>query len=586
MNTSLCNYMKNLSFAYTLYAYDVFTDYTDGSSATSKFFNFDSSTLGIIASDTTDALKITRLKTWLANRYNSTSLNPFMIQYALATPTSTTRRLTPVTVQSGASELVISNGVNAPIERLAIDGATTQVETTLGKNLFDGVLEVGGINADGTLNPISTSKRSAKYIKVNPLTTYTLSQAVLLWQVLICYDINFLKIGSISAGQSTLSSVFTTLENTAYIKFFADYTGRGEPYNVQFELGNTATAYTPFVPNSPSPLYPSTLTSVGQSGSFNVISVGKNLFDKTLTSNIMIGYPSTTILLSSSTRTIFIKCKPLTTYTVSKILSARFGVFETEALPVLGSPVLNYKSYSGNASITTTTTSTSQYLGVYLYNTILDTIITLQQILDSVQIELGSQSTVYESFKGVTTNISKTLRSLPDGTKDRIVIDKASQTAWVERKVGRYIINGTENLSTAETSSSYNGILSTNRFIINNFITLGDNYVQTSLCDRLKHLPQLWMNDIEGYSRNSNQFHIRINNSTLGIVNGIDTPEQRTTKLKTWLASNNIEYIAPLKTPTIEYLTYPNIATIQYLTSISKDGVVSNMSADVLVLGN
>lgn len=492
--TSFCNYMKNIVNAWDSYMYDSMTDYEDAVSLR-KAFNFNSSTLGIIATDTSDQ-KITKLKTWLASRYTSTSLNPFVIQYALATPTSTTRRLTPVTVQSGASELVIENGVNAPIERLAIDGATTQVKTE----------------------------------------------------------------------------------------------------------------------TSPSPLYPSTLNSVGQSGSFNVISKSANLIQNGNFANGVSGWTSGDSTINANNNVLncvgngssdnprfyqnigVSKAQKLYVRLKFKINSsvcskATIG-FEGSTNTIVDNPEIN-KDYTFSKLHQLVTNGSNVYFVIrHHYADAITANGKIMEVKEVEVIDMGKDSTNplynltqaqmdvkfdnWSDYKQTTTNLPYTLRSLPDGTKDRLVIDKTSQTAWIERKIGVKVFNGTElwSVQAVATSTGYS------------FFSIDStNYAtRKGVSDRF-NLTAVWGNLRTSFILGSTIIAFMISNSVIGVIEG-DSSLIKATKWKVWLSTNNVTVQYELKTPTIEPITYPNIATIQYLTSLSKDGVASNMSADVLVLGN
>lgn len=134
---------------------------------------------------------------------------------------------------------------------------------------------------------------------------------------------------------------------------------------------------------------------------------GKNLFDNSKTANILKCCLSVSILVSSmNTRTIFIECKPSTTYTVSKIRGNRFVVGWSDKLPAPGvelqEKVINYNA----SSITITTGLDAKYLVAYIYNAGQDAPITADEMIASVQIEKGSTATPYETYRTpVTTPI-------------------------------------------------------------------------------------------------------------------------------------------------------------------------------------
>ena len=135
---------------------------------------------------------------------------------------------------------------------------------------------------------------------------------------------------------------------------------------------------------------------------------GKNLFDKD-NANIIIGYPDAENVINgaSSTRSVYIPCAPNATYTVSKTLTARFAVAFTDDIPSNGVAVTGRVQNNTASSITTTSGINSKYIVVWLYHVDLDTTtIKINEVLATLQIELGSTATDYtpyiSDFSGVT----------------------------------------------------------------------------------------------------------------------------------------------------------------------------------------
>ena len=127
---------------------------------------------------------------------------------------------------------------------------------------------------------------------------------------------------------------------------------------------------------------------------------GKNKFNKDDAASIINGYVSTTIREGNNTRTVFIKCKPNTTYTVSKTAGQRFVIAYTKELPDIGVTV--YGSVSGNtaSSLTITTSSDAEYVVAYIYNSDNDSG-TAEQMIASIQIEEGSSATSYAPYENI-----------------------------------------------------------------------------------------------------------------------------------------------------------------------------------------
>ena len=110
-----------------------------------------------------------------------------------------------------------------------------------------------------------------------------------------------------------------------------------------------------------------------------------NLFDKDNV-NLINGYidQNSTIIEAAYTRIVYIPCSPNTTYSVYKTATARFAMAWTENAPSVGA------TCSGRTTqLSITTGSTANYLVIYYYNSIYDTL-TEQQIRDTIVIVSGS----------------------------------------------------------------------------------------------------------------------------------------------------------------------------------------------------
>ena len=153
----------------------------------------------------------------------------------------------------------------------------------------------------------------------------------------------------------------------------------------------------------PNPDYPQPINNLSGDVPYKII--GKNLFDKD-NPNIMNAYFSTaqaTIISNSVNRMIYIPIKPNTTYTMQKINSAQFYLGYINELPAENIEVFGITNTTTNIdtnhkSITITTGANAKYLVSRIYQTSQDTTITLQQVLDSIQIEENPTATEYEPY--------------------------------------------------------------------------------------------------------------------------------------------------------------------------------------------
>lgn len=125
---------------------------------------------------------------------------------------------------------------------------------------------------------------------------------------------------------------------------------------------------------------------------------GKNLFDKDH-ANVVDGYISTTTFSTGnrSAKTIYIPIKGGVTYTVSKTAGQRFAVATSENIPANGVAFTSKSQHNTSSSDTITAGVNDRFLWAWVYMDGSDTG-TLQDMLDSVQIEVGSSPSSYASF--------------------------------------------------------------------------------------------------------------------------------------------------------------------------------------------
>lgn len=132
------------------------------------------------------------------------------------------------------------------------------------------------------------------------------------------------------------------------------------------------------------------------------VQYSKNLFDKDNV-NIIYGYimPSSNSYIVSGTDTInkslYMICKPNTTYTISKVAGKRFRVASSSVIPSNNSSLDKIVSNNEGTSITISTGNESKYLIIYYMSTNEDTL-TEEEILNSIQVELGNTATEYEVY--------------------------------------------------------------------------------------------------------------------------------------------------------------------------------------------
>lgn len=125
----------------------------------------------------------------------------------------------------------------------------------------------------------------------------------------------------------------------------------------------------------------------------------RNIFDKFVSSNILSGYyidGTGNVASNASTAMVICPCAGDTQYTISKMVTEHFRVATYASKPAYQSHALTTPTTNDSAkAITITTGSTATWLGIYVYNSNHDTGVTLQQIVDTIQVELGATATDY-----------------------------------------------------------------------------------------------------------------------------------------------------------------------------------------------
>ena len=166
------------------------------------------------------------------------------------------------------------------------------------------------------------------------------------------------------------------------------------------------------VPHTAVSDYPVTLTDALAGESLRGIKVyggcGKNLFDKD-NAAYLIGYFTknvTDITTHANARTIYIPCKPNTTYTISRNTSySNFHFGYTTTLPANGVAVSGAISAASTSitSLTLTTGANAKYLVSYIYNGYSEegTENAWNTIIGGIQIEQGSTATAWKEYKEV-----------------------------------------------------------------------------------------------------------------------------------------------------------------------------------------
>lgn len=277
------------------------------------------------------------------------------------------------------------------------DGSTTEFEVTNGKSIV-------GIAKTGTSGLVDTYT-----ITFNDNTTATFT---------VTNGANGRGIASIvKTGTSGLVDTYTitytdNTTSTFTVTNGADGTGdlttdtkTGNPISLTTDAFQSAISteitYDPIQAGSGDPS-PSNIRTISGYDKIGLAVPRKNLFDKNKADGIFTAYfATTTIDASANTRTVSIPCLPNTTYTVSKTAGERFRVGFTKEKATVGVQVYGILQDNQATSISITTGNDAKCLVAHVFNSDYDSI-TADQMLASVQIELGSTATTYEPYNPAT----------------------------------------------------------------------------------------------------------------------------------------------------------------------------------------
>lgn len=168
--------------------------------------------------------------------------------------------------------------------------------------------------------------------------------------------------------------------------------------SLQIEEGSIKTDYVPYYKTAKDV----TIRNEFDDFTNEYVKENNNLFNKDSYSSGAVSISGSTGKISGNADalTVIIPCEGSTTYTISKIKSARlvFGYSNSDT-PVAGDYLDGFTSGTNDNSVATITTGASaKLLLAFVYLVTADTTITEQEIIDSIQIEVGSEPTLYVPY--------------------------------------------------------------------------------------------------------------------------------------------------------------------------------------------
>ena len=439
---------------------------------------------------------------------------------------------------------------SAPVPVQTVTGR--QTIKAMGKNLIEPIMPswtYHGVlctnNGDGsfTLNGtatatatwrISQSSANGHDNMLNLNGTYTLSCSGLQNGMrLVVTQLNVWQTVGAMNGNENPATFTTNLDDLiVYVAVTNGTTVNNVTIRPMLEVGNQASAYEPY------------------KGQNYEINLGKNLFDKDNANILQAGITTTKIESATANRTLWIPCEPNTTYTVQKRNDGdtnRFNVATTAITPAIDVAITNRVENPNASSITYTTSSTAKYLCVQYFRTA-ETILTEQQVLDSIQIEKGYIASSYSAY-------FTPIELCKIGTyQDRIY--KSDGKWWLEKQTGKVVLNGSEdwhkssntqvdrywyNIYSGEVTPSFHQIYSDKFFYEYNVPTVNAMWV-----DVYQTLERLFVN-FASYGTTT------------------------VTNFKTWLASNPTTVYYPLATPTTTEIT--DEALVEELEALQDEAI-------------
>lgn len=393
------------------------------------------------------------------------------------------------------------------------------------KNLIEYSFKGYNINSQGKFETGGTALDFDVHIaKVKAGTTYTITPAT---NVIAYFDE---KPTITSQAHNNTREVITSTNRLTPTRsgYIAMRTATSN--TAQVEKGTSATSF------------------VAHQGNNFEVNLGKNLFNKDDSSLIFNGFANRSSLKlesNASAKTICQPCKPNTTYTISKILSARFFVDETSS-PTISNGIsitpLSTGSSSNVTSYTVTTSASAKYLLVYYYVSSADTL-SEEEIRNTIQIEYGNQATSYASF-------FPPIELCKIGTFQDYIFKRDGK--WFKHKeIGKVVWNGTES------------------WAANPGITT------TYVISRPTDLAQANNNVFYNYFSTVADLSTATEGARIGSSINLKNPNTADlASFKTWLGTNNVEMYYQSNTPTDEEITYTPL--IKQLDELYNSGLYDN----------
>lgn len=268
------------------------------------------------------------------------------------------------------------------------------------RNIFDGKVELGRINdITGEKYENQDTIINTNIINVKPNTTYIFSLngvAITEQPRYFFYDKNKNLISSIVP---TVGSIIETPDNCYYLNF------------------HSSGLKTNYGTNLPNPMISETSTGYVPYGAWAKVKItDENLFDKDNINklNVYVDVGNNLIVSNVNTKSFYIPIIGGNTYIISKTLGNRLRTATTTNIPSIGETVANqYNADNGINKIVVTTNKDAKYLIVTYTNLTIDTTITEQEILNSINVCTQEKEVLIDLSKPNLFNSSLFVQGTP-----------------------------------------------------------------------------------------------------------------------------------------------------------------------------
>lgn len=278
---------------------------------------------------------------------------------------------------------------------------------------------------------------------------------------------------------------------------------------------------------------------------------GKNLFNKANPRTLDASFTSSSLVITASNLSKCICCNVVggQTYTISKMLSSRFRIGESaDDVPAIGGSLsIDHNPGSSVTSATITTQETTKNLVIWVYYSQSDTT-SYEDILASIQLELGSTATAYEpynnTFYGGYVDIAKgeLVQEWVTVTYDGVTTDRkiTSDYSNSEHIIGGVVYCKPNGLPDANTNS---------RYYCDTMPIIGDTHALLSLYPYIRTIQ-------------AGTLFLRIYVGAAADHPELDTKQKRIDYVNSYLAEHPTSVTYQLATPITYQLTPTELSTL------------------------